>query len=99
MYFDELLESIKKPPVTQNGVDVLSLIVNKPSEGTRWITKEIAENLGISTKSVAGVLVKLITDGYAVKISSNPTEYGITDKGRAYLIQLAEEEGINNFFK
>lgn len=44
--------------------------------------KDIAEGLGISSRTVSGAMRKLVTDGYVEKIGQNPVIYVITEKGK-----------------
>ena len=48
--------------------------------------KDIAEGLGISSRTVSGSLRKLVTDGFVDKVSTNPTIYAISEKGKNYKI-------------
>ena len=48
--------------------------------------RDIANDLGISSRGVSGSLRKLVTDGFCEKIGSSPAVYVITEKGKEYKI-------------
>lgn len=45
-------------------------------------SKEIAENLLISSRAVSGSMRKLVSDGFVEKVSQNPIVYTLTEKGK-----------------
>jgi Mn-dependent DtxR family transcriptional regulator len=48
--------------------------------------KDIANGLGVSSRTVSGSLRKLVADGFVEKVSKDPVVYAITDKGKNYKI-------------
>ena len=73
-------ESGAKPLFTDNGKSILAWMKEAPVAMYR--SKDIAEQIMISSKSVAGAMRKLVNDGYVEKIGNNPVVYQITDKGK-----------------
>ena len=52
-------------------------------EGTPALkSKEIAEALFVSSRSVSGAMRKLVTDGFVEKIGQDPVMYSLTEKGK-----------------
>jgi predicted transcriptional regulator len=82
----EILKEDKslKPEITDNGKIVLKYM--QDNNVTLGKAKDIANGLGISSKRVAGALRKLVTDGFAEKVGTNPVIYAITEKGKNYNI-------------
>ena len=68
--------------VTDKGIAILIQLNNTENYVT---SKAIGEMLDISSKSVAGSLRKLVTDGYVDKQAGNPASYKISDKGIEYI--------------
>ena len=85
-YFNAILENNKDKTVeiTENGKIVLKYM--QDNNVTLGKAKDIAEGLGVPTRRVAGALRKLVTDGFAEKVATNPVIYGITEKGKNYKI-------------
>jgi len=84
-YFELLKnEESNKPEITDNGKIVLKYM--QDNNVTIGKAKDIAEGLGVPTRRVAGSLRKLVTDGFAEKVATNPVIYGITEKGKNYKI-------------
>ena len=94
-YFEALKTTVEKEPkkFTENGKLVLSFMKeNKDNFNNIFKSKDIAEALGVSTRTVSGAMRKLITDGYIEKIESSPICYSLTDKGKTVEIESNEEE-------
>ena len=51
-----------------------------------FTSKEIAEGLFTSGRSVAGSMRKLVTDGYVEKVGKDPVQYSLTEIGQNYKI-------------
>ena len=49
-----------------------------------FTSKEIAEALFTSGRSVAGSMRKLVKDGYFEKVGKDPVQYSLTEKGKTY---------------
>ena len=47
-------------------------------------SKDIADGIGVSARTVSGAMRKLVTDEYVEKISTDPIIYSLTDKGKNY---------------
>ena len=47
-----------------------------------WKSKDIAEGLFISSRSVSGSIRKLVNDGFVEKVGQDPTIYSITEQGK-----------------
>ena len=46
--------------------------------------KEIGEKMHTTGRAVSGILRKLCTDEYVVKVGENPIKYELTEKGSQY---------------
>jgi predicted transcriptional regulator len=62
---------------------------NKDKYNNIFKSKEIAEGLFVSSRSVSGSMRKIITDGYVVKAGSDPVCYSLTDAGAALNVNNA----------
>jgi DNA-binding MarR family transcriptional regulator len=90
-YFEQLQKEKEKPRVeiTENGAKVLGFMQeNFEKYNNIFKSKEIGEGLFISSRSVAGSMKKLISEGFVEKISSEPVTYSITERGK--------EKDLNN---
>lgn len=84
IYWDALCfekDEKEKPMFTDNGKLILKCMQDHP-ETITWKSKDIAEELFISAKTVSGSLRKLITDGFVEKIGESPFSYMITENGK-----------------
>lgn len=79
-YFNTLCIEKEKPLFTDNGKIILNYLKTVSYEDA-YTSKDIAENLGISTKTISGAIRKLVTDGFVKKVGIDPCSYSITDKG------------------
>ena len=82
-YLDALREdSVKdaKPEFTDNGKAILKYLQEVPKG--MYKSRDIAEGMFIASKSVAGAMRKLVTDGYVEKIATDPVIYMITKQGK-----------------
>ena len=71
-----------KPIFTPNGKIVLKYMQeNKEVYNNLFKAKDIGEGLSISSRTASGAMRKLVTDGYAEKLSTAPVVYAITSKG------------------
>lgn len=87
-YIDILMATESKPELTDNGKLILQYLQHATSKLHK--AKDIADNIGISSRSVAGSLRKLVNDGFCEKVGSNPTVYTLTNKGSNYIIEQGE---------
>lgn len=81
-YWDALVfaKEKEKPAFTDNGKMILKFL--QTAIGTHYTSKEMAEQLTMSSRTVSGAMRKLVTDGYVEKVGADPVVYEITDKGR-----------------
>lgn len=86
-YFAALQESTKseKPEITKNGSMILKHLQSVPV--APYKSKDIAEALFVSSRTVSGSIRKLCSDGFCEKVGENPAFYTITDKGQNYVIE------------
>ena len=71
--------------MTENGAKLLSWMQeNVENMSNMFTSKEIAEGLFTSGRSISGSMRKLVSDGYVEKINGNPIRYSLTEAGRNY---------------
>ena len=75
-----LTKEKEKKPFTDNGKMILQFLQN--AVGTHYTSKEIAEQITVSSRTVSGAMRKLVTDGYVEKVGADPVVYEITTKGK-----------------
>ena len=87
LYWDafKMIEEVEKPPLTENGKKVLAFLQTQPSD-TLWKSRDIAEQMGITSRTVSGTMRKLTSDGFVDKIGQEPVIYKITNKGKEFII-------------
>lgn len=78
-------KEVEKPLFTENGKLVLKFLKDNIQIET-WKSKDIADALGISSRSVAGSARKLVSDGYLEKVGQDPIFYMLTEKGKEIII-------------
>ena len=86
-FFEELKNDKVKNfgAMTANGAKLLSWMQkNEEKMSNIFTSKEIAEALFTSGRSVAGSMRKLIKDGYVEKIGKDPVQYSLTEAGKSY---------------
>ena len=69
------------PTFTDTGKMVLSFLQTH-LDTKIWKSKEIAEELFISSRTVSGAMRKLVNDGFVEKVGQDPIIYSITEKGK-----------------
>lgn len=75
----------KSGAMTENGRKLLSWMQENVDTMTNLFTsKEAAEALFTSGRSIAGSMRKLINDGYVKKIGKDPVQYSLTEVGKNY---------------
>ncbi len=80
-----ILKEVKeeKPLITENGKKILEFL--QENEDVKcWKAKDIADQLGVSSRGVSGSLRKLVTDGFCEKLGKEPTIYSLTEKGKNF---------------
>ena len=82
-YWDALIggKDAEKPLFTENGKNVLKFL-QEHQETETWKAKDIATEMMISSRSVAGSARKLVSDGYLEKVGQDPVFYTLTNKGK-----------------
>jgi predicted HTH transcriptional regulator len=86
-FWREFKEGKNKNPntMTENGAKLLSWMQENVDKMSNIFTsKEMAEALFTSGRSIAGSMRKLIKDGYIEKIGKNPVQYSLTEAGKSY---------------
>ena len=83
-YLDMLSqEKDEKPEITSNGKVILKYL-QENQDVKCWKAKDLAEQIGISSRGASGALRKLVNDGFCEKLGTNPVIYTLTDKGKNY---------------
>jgi DNA-binding MarR family transcriptional regulator len=91
-YFETLKITLTedKEAFTKNGRAILLFLQQNPRD--MWKSKDIADAMEISSRSVSGSMRKLVTDGYVDKLGKDPVIYALTEKGKKInLIEGVEE--------
>ena len=71
--------------MTENGAKILAWMQeNVDSMNNIFTSKEAAEALFTSGRSIAGSMRKLVNDGYVDKVGKDPVQYSLTDAGKNY---------------
>jgi DNA-binding PadR family transcriptional regulator len=71
--------------MTENGQKILAWMQeNVNSMNNIFTSKEAAEALFTSGRSIAGSMRKLVNDGYVDKVGKDPVQYSLTDAGKNY---------------
>lgn len=76
----------EKPEISDNGKPLL-MFLQTHTERSSWTAKQIADELGISSRSVSGAVRKLALDGFVEKIGESPCAYAATEKGKNYIFE------------
>ena len=78
-------DKIEKEELTENGKIILNYLqLNQDIK--LWKARDIAEQIGISSRGVSGAMRKLVNDGFCEKMGQNPIVYTITEKGKNFTI-------------
>jgi DNA-binding MarR family transcriptional regulator len=77
-------ESLKKSEITESGRKILEFLQNYEDTTKLWKAKDIAQELGVTSRGVSGSIRKLVNDGYCEKLGTSPAVYTITEKGLNY---------------
>ena len=75
----------EKPELTENGKRILSYLQNN-QDIRLWKAKDLAEQIGISSRGTSGAMRKLVNDGFCDKMGETPVIYFLTEKGKNYEI-------------
>ena len=76
-----------KPVFTDNGKLIMKYLQELPDDAPMMKAKDIAEAMGISSRTVSGSMRKLVTDGFVEKVGQDPVMYSLTDSGRMIEIE------------
>lgn len=74
-----------KPIFTENGFKVFKFLREHRDKDV-WKSKDIAEEMFISSRTVSGCMRKLVSDGFVDKVSTDPVMYSLTDQGKEYIL-------------
>lgn len=73
----------EKAPFTENGAKILTWMQENYIKYNNTLkSKDIAEGLFCSSRTVSGAIRKLVTDGYVEKVGTNPVCYSLTEVGK-----------------
>ena len=78
-------DKMEKEELTENGKIILNYLQLNQNVKL-WKARDIAEQIGISSKGVSGAMRKLVNDGFCEKMGQNPIVYTITEKGKNFII-------------
>lgn len=81
-------ETKEKPLFSENGLVVFKFI-RENTDTTAWSSKNIAEQIGLTSRQVSGCARKLVNDGFLEKVSTDPVYYALTQKGKEF--ELVED--------
>jgi len=73
--------------MTENGQKILAWMQkNIDSMNNIFTSREAAEALFTSGRSISGSMRKLVNDGYVEKTGKDPVQYSLTEVGKSYQI-------------
>ena len=72
----------EKPMFTDNGKLVMEYLKGLPEGSPALKSREIAEALFVSSRTIYGAMRKLVTDGFVEKIGQDPVMYTLTEQGK-----------------
>ena len=78
-------DKMEKEELTENGKIILNYLQLNQNVKL-WKARDIAEQIGISSKGVSGAMRKLVNDGFCEKMGQSPFVYTITEKGKNFII-------------
>lgn len=81
---ESLKEKEKSDAVTEKGKPIMQYVQDNYNLTDNFKSKDIAEGLFMSPRAVSGIMRKLLTDGYLIKVSASgisPIIYNVTEKG------------------
>ena len=88
-YFETVKQkkATKKVEMTDNGKAIIGHMQSFYKEAdNKFLSRDIADGLFTSSRSVSGAMRKLVTDGYVDKNDDSPIVYSLTDLGKEYSI-------------
>ena len=89
LYWDAFRNTTEKekPQFTDNGKLILKFLQDNQDQ-PMWKSRDIAEGLFISSRTVSGAIRKLVSDGYVEKIGQDPVIYSLTNNGKNVKIEM-----------
>jgi predicted transcriptional regulator len=88
-YLTTLENEAVKPELTDNGKKVLAFL-QKNMLNKSFKCVDVANNMGVTSRRLNGVLRKLVSDGFCNKIGKDPIIYELTEKGKNFIITNEE---------
>lgn len=84
----KILAEVKddKPVLSENGKIILEFL-QEHLDNRLWKSKDIAEQIGLGSRSVSGAMRKLCNDGFCEKIGKDPCIFALTEKGKTFVIE------------
>lgn len=74
--------------ITENGKAILEYMQGAIEKfDNNFLSKEIAEGLFTSSRSVSGAMRKLVTDDFVEKSEDSPIIYSLSEKGKDFKIE------------
>lgn len=83
-------DKAEAPIITETGAAILEFLQNYGFKSIK--AKDIADEMGESSRKISGAMRKLVTEGFVEKNGTNPVNYLITEKGMNFIIK----ENITN---
>ena len=80
-------EEIEKPLFTENGKLVMNYLQSLEDTSVMLKAKDIANELGISSRTVSGAMRKLVSDGFVEKANDSPVLYMITEAVKNIVVE------------
>lgn len=71
---------LNKSAFTETGLIILEFLQRCEAKTVK--SKDIAENILLSSRKVSGAMRKLVNDGYVDKFGTSPVIYSITEQGK-----------------
>ena len=68
-YMEALIGTVKEKPVLTDTGKLVLRYMQGHQDNALWKSKDIAEGLFVSSRTVSGAMRKLVTDGFAEKVS------------------------------
>lgn len=92
-YIDALMTQTasKDKVMTEKGQMLLKHMQDNP-DTIMWKAHDLADALGLASRSVSGSMRKLVADEFVEKIGSNPFVYTLTEKGKNFDINSIADE-------
>lgn len=91
VYFEalQMSEEKDKPEITEKGRDILTHIQDNISNYEKMFSaKQVAEGMGLITRSVSASMRGLVAGGFLERVSDKPVLYAVTNKGREFKVKV-----------